>query len=217
MGKFMHHVLKRHKNNISLGQILSAQERTPDSRPQYPSFALPAVPTATCHLLQPDALRAAALLSLAPHSVRLCSIDSRMLMATPLLSSAKGSSLPTWPLVASRGIPLGFSCTPPAFSLLFSLFRFLSPSESQTLLVVVPPLGGGVSTFIDDTGLFVDERIANLVAADTISISTTAGVSLCIDKCRFLVPPAPSSHPAFPIVYDGCIILSFPAGTLEYR
>jgi len=80
---------------------------------------------------------------------------------------------------------------------------------------------GGVSAFIDDTSLFVDGRIADLVAADTISIFTAAGISLCIDKCRFLVPPGtilpPTGLTAFPTVYDGCIILGCPAGTLEYR
>jgi hypothetical protein len=62
---------------------------------------------------------------------------------------------------------------------------------------------GGVSAFIDDTALFVDRRIADLVAHDTISIFTAAGISLCIDKCRFLDPPGPSSHP--------------PASLLSYR
>ena len=36
---------------------------------------------------------------------------------------------------------------------------------------------GGVSAFIDDTALFVDGRIADLVAHDTISIFTAAGIS----------------------------------------
>ena len=80
--------------------------------------------------------------------------------------------------------------------------------------VVAPPPGGGVSAFIDDTGRFVDGRIADLVATDTISIFTAAGISLCIDKCRFLVPPGTilslAGLTAFPIVYDGCIILGCP-------
>ena len=86
--------------------------------------------------------------------------------------------------------------------------RWLSvhPSRSTT---------GGVSAFIDDTALFVDGRIADLVAHDTISIFTAAGISLCIVKCRFLVPPPPPPETilppagltAFPIDYDGCIIL----------
>ncbi len=44
----------------------------------------------------------------------------------------------------------------------------------------------GISTFIDDTGLFADGRIADLVIHDTI-IFDLAGISLCIDKSRFLV------------------------------
>ena len=40
---------------------------------------------------------------------------------------------------------------------------------------------GGISTFIDDTGLFVDGRIADFVAYDTIDIFNKAGISLCID------------------------------------
>ncbi len=51
--------------------------------------------------------------------------------------------------------------------------------------------GGGVSAFIDDTGLFFDGRIADLVATDTINIFTANGIFLCIDNCRFLVPPVP--------------------------
>ena len=49
---------------------------------------------------------------------------------------------------------------------------------------------GKVSAFIDDTSFFVDGRIADLVAADTISILLRlASLSASIDKCRFLVPP----------------------------
>jgi hypothetical protein len=66
-------------------------------------------------------------------SPRSCSIGSSMPTAAPLLSFAKGSLFPTWPLGASRGKPLGPSCTPLAFSLLFSLFK---PSESKTMPVV---------------------------------------------------------------------------------
>ena len=45
-----------------------------------------------------------------------------------------------------------------------------------------------ISAFIDDTGLFANGRIADLVIHDTIDIFDKAGISLCIDKCRFLVP-----------------------------
>ena len=54
----------------------------------------------------------------------------------------------------------------------------------------------GLSALIDDTGLFIDGRIADLVTGETISISTAAGISLCIDKCRFFVPNPEPSYPA---------------------
>ena len=80
---------------------------------------------------------------------------------------------------------------------------------------------GGISAFIDDTGLFVDGRIADLVAHDTIQIFTEAGITLSNDKCRFLVPPGtilpPGGLTAFPIEHDGCIILGCPTGTPAYR
>jgi hypothetical protein len=77
-----------------------------------------------------------------------CSIGSSMPTAAPLPYSAKGSSLPTWPLGASRGAPSAPSCTPLAFSLLFfSPFRMLSPSGSKTKPVFAPPPGGGCIRF----------------------------------------------------------------------
>ena len=59
----------------------------------------------------------------------------------------------------------------------------------------------GISTFIDDTGHFADGRIADLVIHDTI-IFDKAGISLCIDKCRFLVPRTilpPCGHTVLPV------------------
>jgi hypothetical protein len=44
----------------------------------------------------------------------------------------------------------------------------------------------GPLQIIDDPGLFADGRIADLVIHDTI-IFDFAGISLCIDKSRFLV------------------------------
>ena len=70
---------------------------------------------------------------------------------------------------------------------------------------------GGVSAYIDDTGLFVDGRIADLVAQDTIRIFASAGMSLSLDKCRFLLPRdtilPPNGLSSFPIERAGCIIL----------
>ncbi len=92
---------------------------------------------------------------------------------------------------------LPLDCTHLAFNLLSSLSRMLSLSGSKTILVVAPPPGGGgVSALIDDTGLFIDGRIADLVAGETISIFAAADISLCINKCRFLVPNPEPSYPA---------------------
>jgi hypothetical protein len=59
----------------------------------------------------------------------------------------------------------------------------------------------GISAFIDDTGLFADGHTADLVIHDTI-IFDLAGISLCIDKSRFLVSgtilhPPPCGHTVF--------------------
>jgi hypothetical protein len=75
---------------------------------------------------------------------------------------------------------------------------------------------GGVSAYIDDTGLFVDGRIADLVAQDTIRIYASVGISLWTNA-GFSSPPPRHNPSSFPIERDGCIILGCPAGTRAYR
>jgi hypothetical protein len=78
-----------------------------------------------------------------------CFIGSSTPTAAPLLSSAKGrSSLPTWPLGASRGDIFG--------SLLYAV------GFQSTILAVQDALALRIqdhAAFIDDTGLFVDGRV----------------------------------------------------------
>lgn len=82
-------------------------------------------------------------------------------------------------------------------------------------------LTGGVTAFIDDTTIFVDARIANLVVADVTEIYAAARIELAVHKCRFLVPPGtilpPEGLRGFPSEHDGCIILGCPVGTPSYR
>ena len=80
---------------------------------------------------------------------------------------------------------------------------------------------GGVTGFIDDTTIYVDARIADLVIAEVLVIYVDAGIELNLSKCRFLVPPGTilptNGLLSFPVERTGCIILGCPVGIPSYR
>jgi hypothetical protein len=78
-------------------------------------------------------------------------------------------------------------CMPSAFSPSSSRLAMPFPLGSATTLAT-----GGVSAYIDNTGLFVDGRIADLVAQDTIRIFAFAGISA---NAGFSFPPTQSFLP----------------------
>ena len=82
-------------------------------------------------------------------------------------------------------------------------------------------LVGGVTGFIDDTTIYVDARIANLVVADVKVIYADARIKLNLNKCRFVIPPGtilpPNGLLGFPVERSGCIVLGCPVGIPSYR
>jgi hypothetical protein len=82
-------------------------------------------------------------------------------------------------------------------------------------------LTGGVYAYIDDTTVFVDAKIADLVATDIKEMFASTGITLATTKCRFLVPPktvCPAGGlTSFVVESNGSLILGCPVGTSAYR
>ena len=138
------------------------------------------------------------------HTPSLGASFALVLLSSPP-SFSTGSSTPTVaprPYSVKENLSTGCKQGDTFGSLLYAVgFQSTLLAVQDALAIRIQDLASGgsttgeVSAFIDDTALFVDGRIADFVAHDTISIFTAAGISLCIDKCRFLVPPGPSSRP----------------------